>query len=216
MIIVGTSEIPQNEFEDLVARVFSKSIDLLGGIVKLAEYRTLTWLPSLARATLAIVLKEEYLRSEEEIAQKVGITKNTVRNIIRADPQLALEKIKRLEELTKEEAKELKTHTAGGIAKLAYKLVKGGEDAKVLVNFSSAVLEDMMKTLEIPWAYMVLKRIKGINFPITSHEVLQDKLMDVTYKETKLIDILANLQYPISTPAQLIKEIKEHLKMKEQ
>jgi len=216
MIIVGSSEIPQNEFEDLVARVFSKSIDLLGGIVKLAEYRTLTWLPSLARATLAVVLKEEYLRSEEEIAQKVGITKNTVRNIIRADPQLALEKIKRLEELTEEEAKELKTHTAGGIAKLAYKLVKGGEDAKVLVNFSSAVLEDMMKTLEIPWAYMVLKRIKGTNFPITSHEVLQDKFSDVTYKETKLIDILANLQYPISTPAQLIKEIKEHLKMKEQ
>ncbi|MGC9099983.1 MAG: bacterio-opsin activator [Caldisericum sp.] len=215
MIIVQGKEIPQSEFEDLVARVFSKAIDLLGGIVKLAEYRTLTWLPSLARATLTVVLKEEYLRSEEEIAQKVGITKNTVRSIIRADPGLALEKIQKIEELTKEETKDLKTHTAGGIAKLAYKLVKGGEDAKVIVDFSSIVLEDMMKALEIPWAYMVLKRIKGLNFPINTYEILQEKLKDITFKEIKLIEILPHLQYPINTPAQLIKEIKEHLKMKE-
>ncbi|BAL80976.1 hypothetical protein [Caldisericum exile] len=215
MIIVNSREVPQVEFEDLVARVFSKSIDLLGGIVKLAEYKTLTWLPSLARATIAIVLKEEYLRSEEEIAHKVGITKNTVRNIVRADPKLALDKMQKIEELTKEESKNLKTHTAGGIAKLAYKLVKDGVDAKVLVNFSSAVLEDIMKTLDIPWAYMVLKRIKGIDFPISSYEVLQERLSDIVSQDIKLTELLPNLQYPISTPAQLIKEIKEHLKMKE-
>lgn len=215
MIIVGSHDIPQSEFEDLVARVFSKSIELLGGIVKLAEYRTLTWLPSLARATLTIVLKEEFLKSEEEIAQKVGITKNTVRNIVRADPQLALEKIKKIEELTKEETKELKTHTAGGIAKLAYKLVKEGEDAKVLLNFSSLVLEDVIKTLDIPWAYMVLKKTKGLDFPIEEPTLLSDKLKDITYKDIKLSEVVSKLQYPIRTPAILLKELKEHLKMKE-
>jgi probable regulatory domain-containing protein len=78
----------------------------------LAEYRTLTWLPSLARAAFVIVLREEYVKSELEIAEFVGLTKNTVRNILRADPQLALYKLKHLEELTAEQKKELKVHIA--------------------------------------------------------------------------------------------------------
>lgn len=214
MIIVKGTEISEKDFDDLVARVFSKAIDLLGGISKLATFRTLTWLPSLARAVLTIVLKEEYLKSEEEIAQKVGITKNTVRNILRADPNLALEKIEKLEELAQIE-KDLKVHTAGGIAKLAYKLVKQGEDARVLVNFSSSVLEDIFKTLEIPWAYMVLKRIKGVDFPIENKDAIAEKLEDVTYKNIKLKDVLPFLTYPIKNPAELLKEIKEYLKMQE-
>jgi probable regulatory domain-containing protein len=78
----------------------------------LAEYRTLTWLPSLARAAFVIVLHEEYIKSESEIAEYVGLTKNTVRNILRADPQLALYKLQHIDELTTEQKKELKVHIA--------------------------------------------------------------------------------------------------------
>ena len=65
----------EKDIEPLVTRVFLKSIDIVGGLQKLAEYRTLTWLPSLARAAFVIVLREEYLKTEDEIAQIVGITK---------------------------------------------------------------------------------------------------------------------------------------------
>ncbi|RKX57366.1 MAG: bacterio-opsin activator, partial [Thermodesulfobacteriota bacterium] len=81
VIQIATPSIPEQEIENLVNRVFFKSIELLGGLNKLAEFRTLTWLPSLARASFVVILKEEYMKSDEEIAYKVGLTKNTVRNI---------------------------------------------------------------------------------------------------------------------------------------
>ncbi|MGA1861931.1 hypothetical protein OWM07_03515, partial [Deferribacter thermophilus] len=123
-MVMTLQEIPKHqvELEPLVARVFFKGIDLLGGLSKLADYRALTWLASLARASFAVVLREEYLKTEEEIAEKIGISKATVRNILRADPDKALYKIQNIDDLTKEEKTELKVHTAGGLAKLAYKL----------------------------------------------------------------------------------------------
>lgn len=62
---------------------------------------------------------------------------NTVRNILRADLNLALYKIQHIDDLTKEEKKELRVrvHTAGGIGKLAFKLVKDGQEAQVLLEF---------------------------------------------------------------------------------
>lgn len=97
--------VSESEIEHLVTRVFFKAIELLGGLNKLIEFRTLTWLPSLARAAYAIVLKEEYMKTYEEIAERVGLTKNTVRNILRADPELAFQKIRSIEELITEETK---------------------------------------------------------------------------------------------------------------
>jgi len=44
-------EVPQKDLEYYVNRVFFKAIDLLDGLNKLAEYRTLTWLPILAKAS---------------------------------------------------------------------------------------------------------------------------------------------------------------------
>jgi len=67
----------EQDFEALVLRVFLKSIDVLGGLSKLADYKTLTWLPSLARAVYCVVLREEYFKTEEEIAQRVGLTIQT-------------------------------------------------------------------------------------------------------------------------------------------
>lgn len=217
-MVIQITSIPENtqDVEHLVSRVFFKSIDLLGGLSKLAEFRTLTWLPSLARASYVIVLREEYLKTEEEIAEKVGLTKNTVRNILRADPTLALEKIKKLEELAKEELKEMKVHTAGGIAKLAYKMIKEGQDAETLVHYCQVVSEEVAKILDVPWAYMVLKHTKGIKYPITEANQLLERLKDVKIKGHDAAEILNKLQYPIKNPAALLHEIKQVLSSKEE
>jgi len=216
MVIQITSPtVSETEIEHLVSRVFFKSIDLLGGLAKLAEFRTLTWLPSLARAAFVIVLKEEYMKTDEEIAQKVGLTKNTVRNILRADPELALQKIRAIEELIHEEARELKVHTAGGIAKLAYKEIKLGHEAQTLIHYCSIVAEDIVKTLEIPWAYLILRRSKGLKYPIVDAEPLKEKLSGISIKGISIEEILNHLQYPIKNPATLLREIKEYLQIKE-
>ncbi|MCD6489442.1 MAG: bacterio-opsin activator [Thermodesulfobacterium sp.] len=215
VIEIGAPVTSEAEVEHLVNRVFFKAIELLGGLNKLAEFRTLTWLPSLARASFVVVLKEEYMKTDEEIAYKVGLTKNTVRNILRADPELALQKIKAMEELVNEEARELKVHTAGGIAKLAYKEIKEGRDAQTLLQFSSTLAEDLVRGLDIPWAYLVLRKTKGIRYPINSPEELKEKLAGLTIKGIPVEEIINNLQYPIKNPATLLHEIKEYLKLKE-
>ena len=53
----------EQDFEALVLRVFLKSIDVLGGLSKLADYKTLTWLPSLARAVYCVVLRERVFQN---------------------------------------------------------------------------------------------------------------------------------------------------------
>ncbi len=200
----------EKDMEHLVTRVFLKSIDIIGGLQKLAEYRTLTWLPSLARAAFVIVLREEYLKTEDEIAEMVGITKNTVRQILRADPQLALYKIQHLDELSPEERKQLKVHTAGGIAKIAYKLVKEGEEPKVFEYYCTLTTQ----ALEVPWAYLLLKRIKGTHFPVKSPEELLQKVDGIEIKGIPASEILQNIEYPIKNPAELLHKIKLYLKMK--
>ena len=197
------------DVENLVTRVFLKAIDLLGGLQKLAEYRTLTWLPSLARAAFVIVLREEFLKTEEEIAEAVGITRQTVRNILRADPELALYKIQHIDELTKEERKQLRVHTAGGIAKIAYKKVKEGEEPKVFLEYCTIAAE----ALEVPWAYLILKKIKGIHFPIEKPDELVEKVKGVVIKGLPAEEVLQKIEYPVKNPADLLHKIKIHLKM---
>ncbi|MFN3870577.1 MAG: bacterio-opsin activator [Aquificaceae bacterium] len=200
----------EQDLEALVLRVFLKSIDVLGGLSKLAEYKTLTWLPSLARAVYCVVLREEYLKTEEEIAQRVGLTQQTVRNILRADPKAAMEKLKSLETLIEEEKKELKVHTAGGVAKLAYKLVKEGhEEPKVFLQYC----ERVAYALDIPWAYMVLKRLKGTDFPINAAEDILERFDNIYIKGRNAKEVLKELDYPIKNPADLLHRIKENLKM---
>ena len=215
VITLDKPPVSDMEIEHLVTRVFFKAIELLGGLNKLIEFRTLTWLPSLVRAAYAIVLKEEYTKSDDEIAQRVGIAKNTVRNILRADPELALQKIKALEELLSEEAKELKVHTAGGIAKLAYKEIKAGNEAQTLNYYCSLVMTDLLKTLNIPWAYLVLRKSKGLKYPINSPESLKEKLEGIKIKGLPTEEILEHLHYPIKNPANLIHEIKEYISLRE-
>ncbi|NPA33200.1 MAG: bacterio-opsin activator [Aquificae bacterium] len=197
------------DVEEIVTRVFLKAIDLLGGLQKLAEYRTLTWLPSLARASFVIVLREEFMKTEEEIAEFLGISRQTVRNILRADPELALYKIQHMDELTKEEKKELRVHIAGGIAKIAYKKIKEGEEPKIFLAFCTMAAQ----ALEVPWAYLLLKRIKGTHFPVKSPEELKEKVKGVVIKGIPAEEIVEKLEYPIKNPAELLHKIKLYLKM---
>jgi probable regulatory domain-containing protein len=197
----------------MAERVFFKSIDLLGGLDKLAQYRTLTWLPSIARAAFAIVLKEEYLKTEDEIAEFIGLTRNTVRAILRADPNMAMYKIEHFDELTTEEKQNLKVHTAGGIAKLAYKLVKEGQDSQTVMEYCRSIAQEAVAQCDAPWAYLVLKNTKGTKYPIQSAEELKN-IEHLEIKGIKAKEILPNLHYPIKNPAMLLKEIKEYLQMK--
>ena len=207
-------QINDNEVKYLAERVFFKSIDLLGGLNKLAEYRTLTWLPSIARASFAIVLKEEFLKTEDEIAEYIGLTRNTVRQILRADPNMALYKIQHIDELTTEEKKQLKVHTAGGIAKLAYKYIKAGEDSQTVMEYCRQISQEAVAQCDAPWAYLVLKNTKGTHYPIADAKVLEEKTGHLEIKGIKADEIIKNLHYPIKNPAELLKEIKEYLQMK--
>ncbi len=213
VVQISAPVLDELELEHLVGRVFLKSIDLLGGLTQLAEYRTLTWLPSLARAAYVIVLREEYLRTEDEIAQRVGLTRNTIRSIVRSDPQLALYKIEHIDELTAEAKRELHVHVAGGIAKLAYKMVKAGEESQLLMELARAAGMEVAKVCDAPWAYIVLKRTKGIHYPIAEAQILEPALRGVQIKGIAAEKILPQLQYPIKSPAQLLHEIKEFLDM---
>ncbi len=202
------------EVKYLAERVFFKSIDLVGGLDRLAKYRNLTWLPSLARAAFVIVLKEEFLKTEDEIAKFVGISKSTVRQILRADPNLALYKIEHIDELSEEEKKQLRVHTAGGIAKLAYKYVKAGEDSQTVMEYCRQISQEAVAQCDAPWAYLVLKNIKGLHYPITEPKVLEERIGHLEIKGIKASEIVKHLHYPIKNPAQLLKEIKEYLQMK--
>ena len=194
--------------EALSLRAFLKAIEILGGLEKLAHYRTLTWLPSLGRAILAIIYKEEYNKTEEEIAQLLGLTKQTVKNMLRAKPEEALKKIEEMEKegVSDEDRKELKTHLAGGIAKIAYEEIKNNRDSHVLA------IEFLLRASEIydiPWGYQVLKSLKGSDFPVNSHEELADKLKGISVHGVMIEEVLPKLDYPIRTPAELLKAIRE-------
>ncbi len=210
-MVIEVGEIKVNP-EPLVLRIFLKSIELLGGLKQLAEYRTLTWLPSLARAAYAIVLKEEYNRIEDEIAEEIGLTRQTVRNILRADPELALKKIEKMKELVTEEGKEMQVHTAGGIVKLAYNLIKQGqEESQLFLEFSSQILESISE--EVPWAYRILKAVKerGVKFPINNASELKEKFGGLKIKEKDIQEIAERIDYPVNNPALLLKKIKQVL-----
>jgi probable regulatory domain-containing protein len=209
VITLGGITVPEKEIEAMATRVFFKAIDLLGGLKKLAEYRSLTWLPALARTSIAVVMREEYLKTEEEIASMLGIGSNSVKTMLRADPNLALEKIKNLQTLAEEEKRDLKVHTAGGIAKLAYKMVKEGSESQVLMEFARSVAQEALEICEVPWAYAVLKGTRGVDYPVTSAEELKDKLKNIKVKGHPIEDLLEHLSYPLRNPAHLLKEIKK-------
>ncbi len=198
----------EEDYEILATRVFLKTLDIIGGLKKLVEYRTLTWLPSLARSAIVVVLREEFFKTDEEIAAEVGLTKQTVRNILRADPEAALQKLQSMEEFTDEERKNVPVHLAGGLAKRAYELIKyKGEEPQIALLYTSQTAQ----ALEVPWAYAVLKSLKGTDFPVLSPETLKAKLAGISIKGKPAEEVVYLISYPVSNPAELLKKIREVL-----
>jgi len=138
MILEPRPSNTEKQIEQLATKVLLRSIELLGGLSKLAQHRNLTWLASLARACIAIVLKEEYMKTEKEIAEYLGVSTASVRNMLRANVDFVKEKLADLDKLSVEEKGELKTHAGGAVAKLAYKLVKQEQNTDTLIEGLSA------------------------------------------------------------------------------
>ena len=194
------------DYDTMALRVFLKALEIIGGPRKLFEYRNLTWIPSLMEASYAVVLKEEGLKSEDEIAKFIGITKQTVRNMLTADPDLVIKKLHG--EL---ESKEIKVHTAGGLAKLAYQEVKSGND---YVPFVISVCETYMaKLLGVIWPVEVLTAIKGMKFPVdeSQKEDLVNRLSGIKIKEVDVSELIERLEFPIKDPAELLHKLKQSL-----
>jgi len=204
MVVVGPVREDPNK---LAMKVFMKALEILGGPRKLIEYRRLTWLPSLMTACYAVVLKELYHKTTDDIARELGISEGTVRNIMASDEEAVMKKIKG--ELTEEE---FKTHVAGGLAKLAWREVKRRVDEHTAFIESS---REALEAVEGPmWAVRTLMAIKGTDFPIERAEALEEKLRGIEAYGFDLGEVARELEYPIRTPAELLRKLSAKLKEK--
>ncbi len=196
---------PEEQTETLTLRVFLKAVELLGGAQRLVETQKTAWLSSLLLASYTVVLREELLKPEQEIAQSLGITLQTVKNILRSEPTMG-----NLEQTSKSEGKDLNIHTAGSVAKLAYKLTKHQRDHTGLsLEFSNKVAH----ALDVVWAKVLLRRLRERDFPIVSAQGLKDRLGGVWIGGRSAQEVFEDLEYPIHTPVELIEKIKENLRM---
>ena len=198
MVKVIQGPVEETPVDELAFKVFIKAIELLGGPRKLVEYRNLTWVPSLMAASYAVVLRDKKMMTAEEIAEFLGLSTQTVKRILAADPEAVMKKVRG-------EVEELDDHTAGGLAKEAWRRIKEGEDIHI-------ALESMSRTLEAveapPWAVMVLRRIKGLDFPVNSPEDLRERLRRIEINGKLAEELVEKLSYPIRSPAELLRELK--------
>ncbi|KUK24036.1 MAG: hypothetical protein XD58_1972 [Thermotoga sp. 50_1627] len=107
MILEPRPSNTEKQIEQLATKVLLKSIELLGGLTKIAQHRNLTWLASLARACIALVLREEYMKSEKEIAEYLGVSTASVRNMLRASVDVVKKRLADLDRFLEEEKGEL-------------------------------------------------------------------------------------------------------------
>ncbi|NPA49195.1 MAG: bacterio-opsin activator [Thermodesulfobacteria bacterium] len=202
-VVIGPQEIKEFDVDAMAIRVFLKALEIIGGPRRLIEYRNLTWITSLMEASYAIVLAEEALKTEDEIAAFLGLTRQTVRNILRSDPELVLKKLEgELHERTP------RAHTAGGLAKLAYKEIKEGHDALV---FFSVALQEGAKVLGVGWPAEVLARIKGLSWPAEPEEIAQ-RLEGLVVEGKSLAAIIKEHEGPIAHPRELLHFLAQKIK----
>lgn len=187
------------DLDKMAERVFLESIKVLGGLKKLVEYRNLTWLPTLAEASYVVILRNEGMKTYSEIAKELGITEQTVRNIITANKEKVMEYLRG-------EIDELREHIAGGIAKIAYERLKKEERLGERIEIGQREAE----VLDIDWAVHVLARIKGLEFPVNKEELIS-RLSNLLIKGKRAEEILESMEYPIKNPADLLHKLKEKL-----
>ncbi|MHA1237875.1 MAG: hypothetical protein ACTSSJ_01280 [Candidatus Odinarchaeia archaeon] len=194
----------EEDVDSKATRVFLKSIEILGGPRKLVEHRNLTWLPSLMTASYAVVYSNEKNYTSDKIANILGLTKQTVQNMLRADTEAVKA---RLSEMLEEEGEDKKVHVAGALAKLAYKEIKEGRDE---VNIAIEITKSAARSLGADWAIHVLEKIRGTDFPIEK-DTLKERLSRLVIMGKPVEDIVEKLEYPITTPAELLHKIKQQL-----
>ncbi len=202
MILEAKSE--DTDYDTLTLRVFLKALEIIGGPRKLFKYRNLMWIPSLMEACYAVVLKEEEMKPENKIAEIIGITKQTVRNMLTANPEPALKKLER--EL---ENKEIKIHTIGGLAKLAYKEVKEGKDNLSFVLAVSKVY--LSQLFDTEWPVEMLASFNGLDFPISDNnkEILSKKIGGFSFKGKDTEELIDMIKFPIKSHADLLYKLRE-------
>lgn len=163
------------------------------------EYRNLTWLTSLAEASYVVVLKNEAFKTYREIAEILGITEQTAKNIATADER-------EVAKYVEGEIERPREHIAGGIAKLAYKKLK--EEGR----FDTEEIELKREEMEVlvDWAVHILAKMRGLDFPV-DREKLMERLKGLVIRGKRIEEILEKLEYPIRTPTNLLHQIKVNL-----
>ncbi|NPA75284.1 MAG: KaiC associated regulatory domain-containing protein [Euryarchaeota archaeon] len=187
--------------ERIAERIFHESIRIAGGLKGLVEYRNLTWLPSLAEASYVIALKNEAIKTNREIAEYLGITEQTVKNILSADERA-------VEEYLKGERDKADEHIAGGLAKLAYHRIKDSLDN---LEERLEIMEESARSLGVDWAVHVLSRIKGLDFPVDK-DALLERLGGYRILGNPIEDILERIEFPVRNPAELLHKLRESIK----
>ncbi len=185
--------------DEKVLKMLVEAIRIMGGPQKLAGMRNLTWLPSLIRAMYAVLLRQAGY-TYDEIASKLGITRATVEKMLTADEEAIKKKIEGVSE------EEIDEHVAGGIAKLAYKemLRRGVEEEIESITTTSTALG-------IDWPIRVTTLLKGVDFPV-DQEMLMEKLSGVKILGTPAEEILKEIEYPVTSPVDLVKKISDYLR----
>jgi len=196
-------------YEEAAMRVFMESINLLGGLKRIIQFRNLTWVPSLAEAAYVIVLKNEGMKGNKEIAAELGITEETVRKVLRA-------KSEEVEHYIKGEKEEIDEHIAGGIAKLAYEKLKREGKLEFAAEIGEAEARELELAFDVDifWALRVMQAIKGLKFPV-GREELAERVSGIEIRGVPIVELLNEISFPVRTPAELLHKLKEARKTRE-
>ncbi len=190
-----------DKVDRIAERIFQESIRISGGLRGLVEYRNLTWLPSLAEASYIIALKNEAIKTNREIAEYLGVSEQTVKNVLSADER-------EVEEYLRGEREKAGEHIAGGLAKLAYRRIKENRDN---MDERIEIMEESARSLGVDWAVHVLSSIRGLDFPAGKEELLE-RLRGYSIMGKPIEEILDEIEYPVKNPAELLHEIRRRLK----
>jgi len=200
MMEIRPPEDIEKKRDEQVLRMLMEVLDMLGGPRKIAEFRTLTWIPSIIKASYAVLL-EKAGRTREEIARELGVTRATVDKMLRADPEDVMRKLR-----GEVEAEKIDDHIAGGLAKLAFKRMRDKMVREEIEHYSETA-----STLGAEWAVVLMTKVRGLDFPV-DRDVLEERLRGIRIFDTPIEEILDEVRFPIETPAQLLKDVAAALR----
>lgn len=195
-VIAGVQE--GGSVDEDAFRVFIKAIEIVGGPRKIVELRNLTWVPSLMAAAYAVILRERG-KTTGEIASFLGLSTATVERMLAAHTEVVERRLR---------GEKLDDHMAGALAKEALRRLKSGEDIHIALDSGRTMLEAVEAP---PWTILVLRKIKGLHFPVESPEELKKRLEGIEVDGTSVEEILEKIKYPVMSPADLLKKLKQRV-----